>query len=99
MKIDFSGEIIEFPPERLKNLELAYAITVHSSQGCEFKSVIMPISYSHRFMLTRNLVYTAITRAKVKMNLIGNKNAMLASVLNTKTGGVSDLHCARLAAQ
>ena len=99
LKIDFSGEIIEFPPERLKNLELAYAITVHSSQGCEFKSVIMPISYSHRFMLTRNLVYTAITRAKVKMNLIGNKNAMLASVSNTKTGGVSDLLCARLAAQ
>lgn len=99
LKIDFSGEIIEFPPERLKNLELAYAITVHSSQGCEFKSVIMPISYSHRFMLTRNLVYTAITRAKVKMNLIGNKNAMLAAVLNTKTGGVSDLLCARLAAQ
>lgn len=98
LKVDFNGEIVEFPTEKLKNLELAYAITVHSSQGCEFKSVIMPISYSHRFMLTRNLVYTAITRAKKKMHLIGNMASMLASVENTKTGAQSDLLCARLMA-
>lgn len=97
LKIDFSGEIIEFPPERLKDLELAYAITVHSSQGCEFQSVIMPVSTSHRFMLSRNLTYTAITRAKKRMLMIGSMSAMVASAANVKTGELSDLLCARLA--
>lgn len=97
LKVDFSGNDVLIPPERLKNLELAYAITVHSSQGCEFKSVITPISKNHKFMLTRNLVYTAITRAKVKMHLIGDKSEMEASVVNIRSGAPSDLLRVRIA--
>lgn len=96
LKIDFSGNEITFPPEKLKNLELAYAITVHSSQGCEFASVIMPISAKHHFMLTRNLVYTAVTRAKKNMLLIGNRAEISASAVNTHTGAASDMLMSRI---
>lgn len=96
LKIDFSGNIVTFPPEKLKNLELAYAITVHSSQGCEFASVITPISERHHFMLTRNLVYTAITRAKKNMLLIGDRSEMNASMVNTKVSAPSDMLLARI---
>ncbi|WP_394969802.1 AAA family ATPase [Candidatus Allofournierella merdipullorum] len=96
LKIDFSGNQITFPPERLKNLELAYAITVHSSQGCEFASVIMPVSEKHHFMLTRNLVYTAITRAKKNMLLIGSRAEVGASAVNTHTGAASDMLMTRI---
>lgn len=96
LKIDFSGNIVTFPPEKLKNLELAYAITVHSSQGCEFASVITPISERHHFMLTRNLVYTAITRAKKNMLLIGDRSEMNASMVNTKVSAQSDMLLARI---
>lgn len=96
LRIDFSGNEVLFPPEKLKNLELAYAITVHSSQGCEFASVITPISVRHHFMLTRNLVYTAITRAKKNMLLIGSRAEMNASVINTHSSAPSDMLMARI---
>lgn len=96
LKIDFAGTLAVFGPERLKNLELAYAITVHSSQGCEFKSVITPISPSHKMMLSRNLVYTAITRAKLKMHLIGNKNSFLESCNTAQSKNKSDILFERL---
>lgn len=91
IEIDFDGKVIVFPPERIKDLELAYAITVHSSQGCEFASVIMPVSKNHRSMLTRNLVYTAITRAKKRMLLVGTENRVSLSATTQKARPVSDL--------
>lgn len=96
LRIMFSGNEVVLPPERLKNLELAYAITVHSSQGCEFKSVITPISESHHMMLSRNLTYTAITRAKKKMHLIGIRSEMDASIANIKEGAAGDMLCKRI---
>lgn len=99
LRIKFSDNDILMPPEKLKNLELAYAITVHSSQGCEFKSVITPIAKTHHMMLTRNLTYTAITRAKKKMHLIGIRSEMDASVMNIKDGGESDLLKRRICAK
>lgn len=99
LRIKFSDNDILMPPEKLKNLELAYAITVHSSQGCEFKSVITPIAKAHHMMLTRNLTYTAITRAKKKMHLIGVRSEMDASVMNIKDGGESDLLKRRICAK
>lgn len=91
LKIDFAGKVILFPPERIKDLELAYAITVHSSQGCEFASVIMPVSKNHRSMLTRNLVYTAITRAKKRMLLVGTESRVSLSATTQKERPVTDL--------
>lgn len=67
----------------MKNVELAYAITVHSSQGCEFPCCIIPVSMSYSVMLTRAVYYTAITRAKKRVTLIGDEKA-LARAINNK---------------
>ena len=55
---------VEYQRESLSELDLAYAITIHKSQGSEFKAVIIPILTQHFKMLFRNLVYTGLTRAK-----------------------------------
>lgn len=97
LKIDFAGNIVIFPPEKLSQLELAYAITVHSSQGCEFKSVITPVTGLHSRMLTKNLLYTAITRAKSRMLLIGSNEEFMASVMNVRQSVQADLLPQRIA--
>ena len=80
-------------PEASKEIiDLAYAITVHKSQGSEYPFMIMPISEDHQFMLTRKLVYTAITRGKQKVILIGSRNAFeLALKENKKDKRETDL--------
>ena len=65
---------------------MAYATTVHKAMGSEFEIVIMPILRSHYIMLNRNIVYTAITRAKEKMISIGQKKALVMAILKTATG-------------
>lgn len=62
--VDYDGIEVEYTPDRLKQLDLAYAVTVHKSQGCEYDSVIYPTSLVQGMMLQRNLLYTAVTRAK-----------------------------------
>ena len=61
-------------------LLLPYATTIHKSQGSEYSTVIIPIMMSHYIMLKRNLIYTAITRAKKKVILIGEKRALMAGI-------------------
>ena len=97
LKIDFSGNVLIFPPEKLSQLELAYAITIHSSQGCEFKSVITPVTAAHGRMLTKNLLYTAITRAKSRMLLIGSEEEFMAAVMNIRDSERADLLPHRIA--
>lgn len=99
LEVEIDGNKRTIPPERIKNFELAYAITVHSSQGCEFASVIMPVSDTHRVMLTRNLVYTAITRAKKNMLMIGGRTTFNLSSTTIANKEASDLLCARLRMQ
>lgn len=73
------GRTVEFPKTALKNLEFGYAITVHKSQGGERPVVIIPISRGHSFSLNRSLLYTAITRGKDRVILIGDgRTAALA---------------------
>lgn len=75
--IDFGmGRICEYGREELENVELAYASTIHKSQGSEFSVVIVPVLMEHAFMLGRNLIYTAITRAKCKVIIIGMTKAL-----------------------
>ena len=69
MKINFDGRIAIYPFDGLSDLEHAYAITVHKSQGSEFESVIMPVCACLPQLSYRNLLYTAVTRAK-KLELI-----------------------------
>lgn len=74
--------LIDYTLEDLDNLELAYAITIHKSQGSEFKSVIIPMFDGYRLLQTRNLLYTAITRAKENIVLVGDKNVMNSMIRN-----------------
>ena len=74
--------LIEYSLEDLDNLELAYAITIHKSQGSEFKSVIIPMFDGYKLLQTRNLLYTAITRAKENIVIVGDKNVMNNMIRN-----------------
>ncbi|WP_459541625.1 SF1B family DNA helicase RecD2 [Parvimonas micra] len=76
------NRVIDYTIEDLDNLELAYAITIHKSQGSEFKSVIIPMFDGYRLLQTRNLLYTAITRAKENIVLVGDKNVMNNMIRN-----------------
>lgn len=66
------NKIVTFDPKTASSLQLAYARTVHKSQGGEHKCVLVPLSRGHMFSFTRSLLYTAITRAKLKLILIGD---------------------------
>ena len=69
-------------PKDLKNIMHGYAISVHKSQGGEFKMVIMPISSSFRRMLYNKLIYTAVTRAKEKLIIVGDPQAFIYGIKN-----------------
>jgi len=84
IRISFDGRIVEYKPAEMDEITLAYAVTVHKSQGSEFPCVIMPISVSHYIMLQRNLVYTAITRASKLLIMIGEERALAIAVKNNK---------------
>lgn len=87
LRIDFgSGLVINYPEEKLSNMQLAYAMTIHKSQGSEYPIVIMPLlAKEHYIMLYRNLFYTGITRAKRKLYLVGQKRAVDIAVKNVKS--------------
>lgn len=74
--IDFDGKIVVYDFYDLDEINLSYAISVHKAQGSEFKCVIVPILTSHYMLLQRNLLYTAITRAREVVILIGSKKAI-----------------------
>ena len=61
-------------------MELAYAITIHKSMGSEYETVIIPILMAHRILLTKNLIYTAVTRAKKRVILVGQKRALFLAI-------------------
>ena len=68
----------------LEHLVLAYAITIHKSQGCEYKKIIIPLMMSQYIMLQRNLLYTGVTRAKESLILVGEEKAVYCAVRNNK---------------
>lgn len=79
--IEFAdGVRADYPERELDIIDLAYATTIHKSQGSEYSTVIIPIMMSHYIMLKRNLIYTAITRAKKKVILIGEKRALMTGI-------------------
>ena len=84
MYISFEGKMVDYKFEELDEITLAYAVTVHKSQGSEFPCIIMPLTTSHYMMLQRNLLYTAITRATKLLILIGTKRALAMGVNNNK---------------
>ena len=72
LEVEFDeGKIVEYSFKQLEELELAYAITIHKSQGSEYPAVVIPVHTGPRMLLTRNLIYTAVTRAKKCVCLVG----------------------------
>lgn len=80
--VDFGDKEVEFPQEELDILTLAYASTIHKSQGSEFPIVIMPLVQQHYVMLQRNLLYTGMTRAKKKLILVAEERSVRQAVRN-----------------
>ena len=93
------GEELEARYERgeLGELQLAYAMSVHKSQGSEYPVIVLPLVAGHRIMLQRNLLYTAVTRAKEKVILLGSRAALLTAVENDRTKRRYTLLAERLA--
>lgn len=79
----FGGRRIEYTYVELETLALAYAFTIHKSQGGEYPIVVIPLTMDHKRMLNRNLLYTAVTRAKTKLVLIGSREALEYAIRNT----------------
>ena len=93
-KIDNEGEymevvfdetkVVKYDFTQLDELELSYAITIHKSQGSEYRAVIIPIHYGPEMLLNRNLIYTAVTRAKELAVLVGVPDALYKMIDNER---------------
>lgn len=83
--VRYPEQDVKYEGKEIDEITLAYAITVHKSQGSEYHTVIMTLVNSHGIMLQRNLLYTAVTRAKGKVILVGTKAALRTAVQNVRT--------------
>ena len=84
LTVDFDGQLVEYEVSELDELTLAYATTIHKSQGSEYPIVVMPVLMTHYVMLQRNLIYTGITRAKKICVLVGQTKAIAYAIHNMK---------------
>ncbi|WP_370775192.1 ATP-dependent RecD-like DNA helicase [Roseburia sp.] len=84
MIIEFDeGRMVEYPYKLLDELELAYAITIHKSQGSEYPAVVIPLLSGPMMLMNRNLLYTAVTRARKCVTLVGNEVTFQQMIQNT----------------
>ena len=83
LTVTFDNRSIVYDSSELDELVLAYAATIHKSQGSEYPVVVMPILMTHYVMLQRNLVYTGVTRAKKLLVIVGTNTALSMAVRNT----------------
>lgn len=81
----WDGREVEYKPEALDQLDLAYALTIHRSQGCEVPVVILALHDSHNIMLERQLIYTAVTRAKRLLIVVGTKRALAIAAKRSRS--------------
>lgn len=84
LHVNFDGRLVEYDLTQLDELLHAYAISIHKSQGSEFPVVVIPILTQHYMMLQRNLLYTAVTRARKLVVLVGSRNAIATAVRNQR---------------
>ncbi|MEM5774831.1 MAG: AAA family ATPase, partial [Anaerolineaceae bacterium] len=83
--VNFDNRFVQYDFSELDEIQLAYAISIHKSQGSEFPAVIIPVMKSHYIMLQRNLIYTAITRARRIVVLVGSRKAIAMAINNNQT--------------
>lgn len=85
LEVEFEeNKFVTYTFKQLDELELAYAVTIHKSQGSEYPAVIMPMYYGPKMLMNRNLLYTAVTRAKKCVCIVGNPEAFIAMEENDK---------------
>ena len=84
MTVDYDGRVAQYDFNMLDEIELAYAITVHKSQGSEYPIIVIPLYKTSPKLLTRNLLYTAVTRAKSIVVLVGNPEIINGMIDNNK---------------
>ena len=94
--INFDGRYAKYPLDNLDELELSYAMTIHKAMGSEYDTVIIPMLAAHRILLNRNLLYTAVTRAKGRVLLVGQKKALYMAVSRTRKGKRNTLLAERI---
>lgn len=82
LEVDFDGNRVEMERAQANDLQLAYAISIHKSQGSEFPVVVIPLLRQHSILLARNLVYTAVTRGRRQVILVGDPTAYAMAVRN-----------------
>jgi exodeoxyribonuclease V alpha subunit len=82
--VRFDERRVKYDFGELDEISLAYAVTIHKSQGSEFPAVVIPIATQHYMLLQRNLIYTGITRGKKLVVLIGQKKALAIAVRNDR---------------
>lgn len=87
LTVNFDDREVLYDVTELDELSLAYAVTIHKSQGSEYPIVVMPFTMSHFVMLQRNLLYTGVTRAKKILVLVGEKKAVFYAIKNETTTG------------
>ena len=86
MTVHFEGRPVEYDFGDLDELSLAYVLSIHKSQGSEFPCVMTPLHTQHYLMLQRNLLYTAVTRGKRLVVLVGTKKALGMAIHREDTG-------------
>ncbi len=84
VQVDFGGRKVLYPFDELEDLALAYAATVHKSQGSEYRAVVLPLLSQHYMLLQRNVIYTAITRAREYAVIVGDPKAVRMAVSNSR---------------
>ena len=83
IEIEFDeGRIVDYPYSELEDLELAYAVTIHKSQGSEYPAVILPLLAGPQMLMTRNLLYTAVTRARSCVVILGSEDTVRSMISN-----------------
>ncbi len=85
LRVEYDGREVLYESGELDEIALAYAITIHKSQGSEYPAVVIPLSMQHYTLLERNLIYTAVTRAKKLVMIIGDPKAISMAVGNKRS--------------
>jgi exodeoxyribonuclease V alpha subunit len=83
-KIDFLDKLVDYESDELEEINLAYATSVHKSQGSEYPAVVIPLHTSHYLMLHRSILYTAVTRGKKLVVLVGSRKALAMAIRNLR---------------
>ena len=84
--VDFDGRYAGYSLDAAAELDLSYATTIHKAMGSEYDTVIIPLLAAHKILLTRNLLYTAVTRAKRRVVLVGQKKALFMAISASRKG-------------